>query len=161
MSDYSSYLNQPILNGKNVDADYIEQPIIDYKGNPFIEALPRILSPQDAANALRHKPYFEIEERNLDAHIRLHCVERIKDLVEPLSDHIDLEQRFSRMIRHGYTSLSRNPMTAEYIKILNKGAYSIKLNNLGYFVEYAHGRSSASSFVILGMSGIGKTTCVE
>jgi hypothetical protein len=161
MSDYSSYLNKPILSGKNIAANYIEQPIIDYKGNPFIEALPPILSPIEAAVALRHTPYFDAEERSLPAHIRLHCVERIKDLIEPLSDHIDLEQRFSRMIRHGYTSSTRNPMATEYIKLLNTGAEAIRTNDLDYFFNYTLGRTTASGFVILGMSGIGKTTCVE
>ena len=161
MSDYSSYLNKSILSGRNIVANYIEQPIIDYKGNPFIEALPPILSPIEAASALRHIPGFDAEERNLPAHLRLHCVERIKDLIEPLSDHIDLEQRFSRMIRHGYTSSTRNPMTTEYIKLLNTGAESIRTSNLDYFFNYTQGRTTASGFVILGMSGIGKSTCVE
>lgn len=161
MSNYSIYLSKAILSGKNINASYSEQPIIDYRGNPFIEALPPILSPEEAAEAIRYKPSFEIEERNLEPHIKLHCVERIKDLIEPLSDHIDMEQRFSRMIRHGYTSSSRNPMSAEYIKLINTGADAIKMNDLRYYEKYAQDRTSASGFVILGMSGVGKTTCVE
>lgn len=161
MTDYTAYLSKPFLRGKIIEAQYTEQPIIDYRGNPYIEALPPILSPQETKHALTFHPFFDIEERKLPPHIRLHCVERIKDLIEPLSDHIDMEQRFSRMIRHGYTSIYRNPMTPEYVRMLNAGANAIENRELSYYAKYAQERSTASGFVIIGMSGVGKTTAVE
>lgn len=58
--------------------------------------------------------------------------------------HLDLEQRFSRLLRHGY--VSRNPRLPDYNRALN-GSQDI--------------RSTASSMTLMGFSGIGKTTAIE
>jgi hypothetical protein len=48
-------------------AKYIAQVIEDYKGNPFIEALPPIMPSAEAAvNALSVKPVYSEAERELE-----------------------------------------------------------------------------------------------
>lgn len=125
-------------------AIYIEQEIIDFKGNPLIEALPPILSPEEAYEKLSYYPSYDIKESNLPSHIRYHAIPRINKFFQPVMQHLDLEQRFSRLLRHGY--VSRNPRMPEYNQALN-GLKDI--------------RSSASSMTLMGFSGIGKTTAIE
>ncbi len=42
-----------------VEAEYKEQVIPDYRGNPFIESLPNLLSTQEAIEKLAFYPKFE------------------------------------------------------------------------------------------------------
>lgn len=125
-------------------AVYNEQEIIDFKGNPLIEALPPILSPEEAYEKLSYYPPYDLQEANLPTHIRYHAIPRINKFFQPVMQHLDLEQRFSRLLRHGY--VSRNPREADYNRALN-GSQDI--------------RSTASSMTLMGFSGIGKTTAIE
>lgn len=125
-------------------AVYYEQEIIDFKGNPLIEALPPILSPEEAYEKLSYYPPYDINESSLPTHIRYHAIPRINKFFQPVMQHLDLEQRFSRLLRHGY--VSRNPRLPDYNRALN-GLQDI--------------RSTASSMTLMGFSGIGKTTAIE
>jgi hypothetical protein len=54
---------------ENYAAEYLPQLIEDYKGNPFIEALPPIMPTAEmAVNALSVKPIYSEAERELDAY---------------------------------------------------------------------------------------------
>lgn len=125
-------------------AVYIEQDVLDFKGNPLIEALPPILSPEGAYEKLSYYPLFAEHEASLPTHIRYHAIPRINQFFQPVMQHLDLEQRFSRLLRHGY--VSRNPRLPDYNRALN-GTQDI--------------RSTASSMTLMGFSGIGKTTAIE
>lgn len=48
---------------------YNEQEIIDFKGKPLIEALPTILSPEEAYEKLSYYPPYDLQEANLPTHI--------------------------------------------------------------------------------------------
>lgn len=130
---------------KNIlQADYKKQEINDFQGNPLIEALPPILSPEQAYDALSYFPAYDENEINLPSHIRYHAIPRINRFFQPVMLHLDLEQRFSNLLRHGY--VGRNPLSVEYHRSLN-GKNDI--------------RSTASSMTLMGFSGIGKTTAIE
>ncbi|WP_041591664.1 hypothetical protein [Thermoanaerobacter mathranii] len=58
-----------------VPAEYKEQVIPEYRGNPFIEALPPILSAEEAAERLAYYPPYHPEERKLESHYRIHMVQ--------------------------------------------------------------------------------------
>ncbi|MBU3128494.1 ATP-binding protein [Clostridium tagluense] len=143
--------------GIAVKAIYNEQMLDEYNGNPLIEALTPILSKEEVIDELSIYPYFEEKERDLDAKYRLHCVQRLFQYFEPLNKHIEIEQRFSRVIRQGY--LARNPLAPEYSENLQNGYKAIKLGQytLNSNSEF---RTTASGFTIIGISGIGKTTTV-
>ncbi|MCB2291587.1 ATP-binding protein [Clostridium sp. CS001] len=143
--------------GIAVKAIYNEQMLDEYNGNPLIEALIPILSKEEVIDELSIYPYFEEKERELDAKYRLHCVQRLFQYFEPLNKHIEIEQRFSRVIRQGY--LARNPLAPEYsenlqngYKAIKSGQYNLNSNNIY--------RTTAAGFTIIGISGIGKTTTV-
>lgn len=141
-----------------VKAVYIQQPLPDYQGNPLIEALPPILSYEEAFDYLAFIPTYNKEERQLEPHLRLHCVQRLFTVFQPLDKHFDLEQRFSMAIRQGY--ISRNPFAPEYAKRLQQGYEMVKQ---GKFLPNppSNSRNNASGFTIIGISGIGKSTAVN
>ncbi len=89
-------------------AKYNDQPLVEYKGNPLIEALPLILSKDEFVETVLEYPAFDKSERKLDSWVRLHCVERLARFFQPLERQIDLEQKVSRVLRQGY--LARNPL---------------------------------------------------
>lgn len=141
-----------------VIANYSKEPdIIEYQNNPFIEALPPILSQYDVVEKLSVYPYYNEAERNLPTNKRIHLTQRLYQYFQPLSLHFDLEERFSRTIRQGY--LSRNPLSANYASSLKNGNKIVKNPSLGF--NNFDFKSTAAGFTIIGVSGIGKTTSID
>ena len=141
--------------GLRIDADYQTPPIATYQGNPFIEALPPIWSEEEVGQLLTYAPPYSPQDRDMPAHYRLHLIQNTLQFFEPLPVHLELEQRFSRMIRIGY--LARNPRDPRFVAQLHENADLI--GNAGSLSSAT--RSTATGFTILGMSGVGKTTSVE
>lgn len=137
-------------------AVYKEQKIEEYKNNPFIEALPDILSPEEVIDRVSFYPNFNKEEKNLDSHIRLHLVQRLYEYFQPLPIHIDIEGKISRIIRQGY--IARNPIRKEYTISLLDGAKSINNNNRNFYSDF---KSTALGLTIIGVSGMGKSTTIN
>ena len=138
-------------------ARYREQVIPEYRGNPLIEALPEIWSGEAVVELLSARASHHDGERDLDAHYRMHCIQRLFHYFQPLEEHIDIEQRISRCIRQGY--LNRNPCSREYARTLAEG-YAARVERGGYQSIRGY-RPNASGFTIIGMSGVGKSTAVE
>lgn len=145
-------------NGKEAQlAEYREQVIMDYKGNPLIEALPPILSMEEAFDQLSFLPLYHSSERNLSREHRYHALLRLLRFYQPLNQTLNLELRFSSFIRYGY--VSRNPLQKEHVQALNElHSRLVNNENLGLPPDI---RSSASSFTLMGFSGIGKTSAIE
>lgn len=137
-------------------ADYKDQIIEDYRDNPFIEALPEILTKEEVIHKLANYPPFNENERYLEGHYRYHIVQRLFQYFQPLSIHIDLENRISRMIRQGY--LSRNPFNADYKRGFHEGYKMIQNKSLE--LTGTQGINSAYGFTIIGVSGMGKSVSV-
>ncbi|WP_374554263.1 ATP-binding protein [Aquitalea pelogenes] len=135
-----------------IPAGYLEQSVAEYRGNPLIEALPPIHSEEAAAVAMSNFPDIPTdEERRQPKEIRLHCIDRLKRLVQPMPIHLELEGVVSSVIRGGY--VGRNPMVAGTWRHL----YSLSTDR-GAASEFV---SSASSFSLVGLSGIGKSTALN
>lgn len=148
--------------GLAVVAEYNDQLLVEYKGNPLIEALPSILSSDQFVEATLEHPTFDESERSLDSWVRLHCVERLSRFFQPLGRHIDLEQKISRVLRQGY--LARNPLTPIYatrLSQINKSIKSAREDKTASFAKYVNTPSSASGFTVIGVSGVGKSTAVN
>lgn len=137
-------MSENILNANITPAKYVEQELEEYRGNPFIEALPPILSPEEASAALKFYPPYNESEKNLPTYIRYHAIARVNKFFLPFLQHVELEKRFSYLIRQGY--ISRNPSRPDFNKAM-----------LG-MMDF---RSSASSMTLMGFSGMGKTTAIE
>ena len=139
------------------EAKYQEQVISEYQGNPLIEALPEIWSNDSVVEQLSERADYNEGERMLDAHYRVHCIQRLFHYFQPLEQHVDIEQRISRCIRQGY--MKRNPNSKEYARMLATG-YDALVEHSGIRLIGGTG-SYASGFTIIGMSGVGKSTAVE
>lgn len=154
MSEKSEVAPLQVFHGQSQVATYREQLVRSYKGNPLIEALPNILSMPDAMKLLAYHPTFDSKDRGLPPEIRIHQIQGAMRFFEPLPIHVDIEQRFSRMIRDGYAG--RNPVAREHWQELDKRVDIIAKSG-GIPLQ----SSAANGFLIVGLPGMGKTFTVE
>lgn len=134
----------------SIQAFYEDSPVLEYAGNPLIEALPPILSEEDAGEGLASIPPLPGEERALPKHIRMHCLNRISHLIQPFMIHLELEAVISSVLRSGY--IGRNPMDAATWRHL----HSIRAQSGSSITNV-----TASTFSLIGLSGMGKTTALK
>lgn len=139
-----------------VEAEYKEQIIPDYRGNPFIEALPNLFLPNEVIDKLAFYPEYHRDERQVESYYRVYMIDRLFQVFQPLPMNLELENKIARAIRQGY--ISRNP----FDKNLSRGFYNeyhgkqaIDLTNIDE--DY----SSPLGFSLIGISGIGKTAALN
>jgi hypothetical protein len=137
-------------------ANYIDPIVPDYQGNPLIEALPPIYTKFDVMKLLTVDPKYHEGERELDAQYRLHSIGRLFRYFQPLDIHFGIERSISLAIRQSY--ISKNPATPQYAAALVQGAAAIRERNLNATSGI---NSTAFSFAVIGISGVGKTTAME
>ena len=138
-------------------AEYKYQEISDYRNNPLIEALPLIMDKMEVIDRLTVYPTISEEEKFLKPHLRFHIIQRLFSYFQPLSITIELEAKISRLLRQGY--LARNPFNPNFVKSVN--AEHLALSNNVEICCNELFRSTASSFTIIGNSGMGKTSSVN
>ncbi len=143
------------VKGRNVEARYIEPELSEYENNPLIEALPRILTTDEAIERLAHFPEFDKSMRKMPDHLRFHKLESGLRFFSPLDVHLDLERRISCLLRSGY--IERNPVRHEFYKKIDKAFKS--------FSQYGDDDDFHSTkyygFNIVGISGVGKSQTIE
>lgn len=155
--------NYRIHQGSIVEnPQYRKQELVEYSGNPFIEALPPISTDEQTAMKFTCYPPCSEEERAMDTNIRYHMTKRLLDFVQPLDWHFSIERQLSSMIRRGY--ISRNPVSSEFLKRIDylysvKSLESLPLEGINEIGETL--RSTAEGYSIIGLSGVGKSTAVE
>ena len=160
-----SPLPLPIFAGQRELATYREQPVPPYRGNPLIEALPPIWTMPEVTRRLGHYPEYDEPQRDLPSEVRLHLILNTVQFFEPLPIHLDLEQRFSRLLRMGYQA--RNPVQQGFWHDLHQRVQSLAGPNPALSAMPSgestprRWRSTALGFTILGLSGVGKSTAVE
>jgi len=137
-------------------AVYKPQIITDYQNNPFIEALPPVLSAEEVVEKLAFYPEYRSEERYLDSHYRIHMINRLFQVYQPLPMTIELETRISRVLRQGY--VSRNPFSAKTAQGFREGYMKLRKRS---FCNCNNHQQTASGFTIIGISGLGKTSSLE
>jgi hypothetical protein len=142
--------------GRQTIASYLEQELTGYQDNPFIEALPAIMTEDEVMEALARDPPYDQTERTLPSHLRLHAIQNALQCFAPLPVHLDLEQRFSRMIRAGYQM--RNPVERNFWRNLDDNCQKLNLST-AVVPNTAH--SIPLGFTIIGFPGVGKSTSVE
>ena len=140
--------------GRAAHAVYRDPGIPDYRGNPFIEALPPIMTEEEAGAALARFPSYEEEHRQAPDQLRFHLIQCGMRFFAPLPVHLDLERRFSCLIRGGY--VGRNPAAAGFWRGVREAANAIDAD-----WQAPNGLwSTAAGFNIVGISGVGKSTAI-
>ncbi|MBP2241607.1 hypothetical protein J2Z40_002170 [Cytobacillus eiseniae] len=138
-------------------AQYREQEVVDYRNNPLIEALPPILSIEDAFQQLEYLPEYNEKEVNLSAHHRFHSLIRLTRCYQPTEKTLELEAKFSRLIRGGY--VYRNPNSKTHAETLIELHRRLENNEpLGLPPNIS---KTASSLSMIGFSGMGKSSTIE
>jgi hypothetical protein len=140
------------MNNKTpVYANYVRSLVPEYHDNPLIESLPPIWSEDEAAGMIAHFPSIDEKERMLPKEVRMHCLNRLKNVVQPLPIHLELESAISSLIRSGY--VNRNPRSASTWRHLHTLSTPQRAET-----DFT---SSASTFSLVGLSGMGKTTALD
>ena len=122
--NYPPILPLSLVNrGRVVQAVYREPEAADYVGNPLIEALPPVLTTEQAILGLAYYPHYDQAQRLAPDHTRYHLIQNGLRFFAPLDIHLDLERRFSCLIRVGYTE--RNPLACSPAAILNMQLFVI------------------------------------
>ena len=145
----------PFFRGRRESATYHDHVIPNYVGNPLIEALPPILSKDEVIRLLSNYPEYDEAQRTWLSELRYHLIYNAIDFFQPLAEHIELERRFSRMIRIGYRA--RNPMDVRYWADVDKN-----VDRIDTHPPFRNFSSTATlGFSITGLSGVGKSTAVN
>ncbi len=137
-------------------AQYRDVELPEYQGNPLIEALPPILSEDEALLMTGHAIMFSESERALSNSVRMHCVRRLEDLVVALPLHALCECEISILLRRGY--VPRNPC---YPSTWRKIAGHATARSATPIVLPEYHRPSSASMFLTGLSGIGKSTLLK
>lgn len=136
-------------------AEYKEQLVPEYQGQPLIEALPLIWSRDEVIERLSYFPSFSKEQRALPSEVRLHLIENGREFFIPSGIPLEIEIKISRMLRRGL--IRRNPSLWHYWTELDSKIAEITRNlQKGIFLQ-----TKARGFSIVGVGGMGKSTTVE
>ncbi|MBS4192853.1 AAA family ATPase [Bacillus sp. FJAT-49705] len=155
-------MNNAVLKGEMEEAMYKPQPLTEYAHNPFIEALPPIFEEDEVLDRFMVTPRISQQDKQSETNIRYHVLKRVKNFIQPLPIHFEVERRLSTLIRRGY--LARNPldkMFLERIRLLHQLRENEEQAHKYIDKRLNHIRSTADSLSIIGISGIGKTTAIE
>jgi len=153
------------LNPTIEEARYEPQVIPEFQGNPYIEALPKILRRDEAKSMMGYYPDWDPSVRNHPEEIREMMAGSISSIRHPVGIHADLASRFSRLLRWGY--VSRNPVARGFQRDLELREASLDV--LGSQKDHSVGKKAGSNapktdakgLTFLGITGIGKTAAME
>lgn len=138
-------------------AEYLDQDIIEFKNNPFIECLPPLSDFRKLGTQLTVRPPYSNADRFLPDEVRLMLTQRIVQFHQPSDIDIDLASRLARCIRWGY--INRNPFSGTYAAHLAEGYVDAPARSGINYTGSHH--ANTYGFAIIGVSGVGKTITVE
>ena len=138
-------------------ANYLGQGLVEFMGNPFIEALPLYGNPDDYPRVLLVKPGYNENERNGQDYVRLQNLSRISGCHIPMWSDTLIMMGVDRCLRWGY--YSRNPMSMDVVQeAIEEAGYTFDEGTRRYLCSY---KPPCYGFPIIGVSGTGKTCTVE
>lgn len=142
-----------------VTASYSPTGVKRYDGNPFIEALPPILTVAQAGKSIKGKVEFHPSERLADPKSRMHMVvSLLDDYFQPLSQHVQLQEKIDLMLRMGY--VGRNISDGSLNRKLQEGYEFIKSGG-DVTANFSVEKTTARSMSLIGISGAGKSKSLE
>lgn len=150
-------MNNHEVSPYSVVARYTPQRVPRFKDNPLIEALPPTLSDDQLYEALSQCPEFEPDQRSWSTEERILLLQDLSGFVVPLARHVELARTLDGMLRAGY--VGRAPRTQENARRLQDVYEKKSRGDAG--AERMHQSPSQSSALLMGISGMGKTTMVR
>lgn len=141
-----------------VEAEYKEQVLEEFNGNPLIEAMPKLIEKENIVKNLAFKITIKIEDLLLPKQFKLTALNRIYRVFQPLPIHTEVWDMINSLIRQGY--IARNPFNKDYIEQINGIGNSIINKNFNVDSN-ENFRTTVQSGLIIGVSGMGKTTTVQ
>ncbi len=145
-----------MIRGVTARAEYGDVPVPNYRGNPYIEALPDINTEQQVSDHIRNLPPYDPAHCGDPPEIRLHHIYQATRFRLPLTFHLDFEARVSRALRDGY--VGRNPLDPGFVAQLSQPPNLLPSSRS---TPPRRDQCQPRSFVVLGWSGAGKTTGLE
>lgn len=131
--------------------------------NYLIDTLPPLPLPDDIINNWGFPKVPSDDERSLSDNVRIEVVRNIKRFVLPLENFVRVALEVPILIREGYKA--RNPMNNDYLQRIDLLRREAKNHYTSFFKNISeinsNLRSTADSFTVLGISGMGKSTAVE
>lgn len=155
----------PMGGGRAEPARYKEQSIPAFRGNPWLEALPLMLSREEAKRLMARYPPYDPADRERPAEEREMLAAGLSMLLRhPLGVHVELESRLSRLIRWGYAA--RNPMDPTFQASVDARGNALEVvgkdENVVINARGVSGlQPAATGLTFLGTTGIGKTVGTE
>jgi hypothetical protein len=137
--------------GRKEEAIYRDPLVQAYAGNPLIEALPNIYSESELKKRALVLPPFDPGERELPAHLRIHCLQEGLKLFVPLARFFQLEQHISLCLRGGYAQRRLQDDTFWPTSLKKLHNYPTGSGKPEVFFPTAH------HGYLVGVSGTGKT----
>ncbi len=151
-----------MVNNRNsvsfaVDAIYTQQRVPQYRGNPFIEALPAALEDDALLESLFNTPEFDAAQRDWTQSERLQMIAQLASFMVPMDRHLRLAQHIDTLMRQGY--VGRAPRTVESQQIFNKIYEQQKAGRT--FNTSLRQLTAQLSCALIGIPGMGKTTAIQ
>jgi hypothetical protein len=135
------------------EAEYRDEEIKAFQGNPFIEGIPTLPSDEELEKMLRFEPEFDASERTLSAQYRIQRLDSLLEMVVPLPRTIALARSMLKLMRTGYAR--RKPLSKADINI-KRALYQASLR--GCFQQMPRReRCLQHSVGLSGASGSGKS----
>lgn len=142
---------------RSVDARYIHSYVAP--GNPFIEALPRYLTPEEVIShynrSIVHPSSKELE--NMDEYEKIESIGTLSDVRFPFTFHADVEREFHNALVESYRN--RISLKDESINIpyTFEGVETVTHEKL----VARELSASVTGFSLIGVSGCGKSSCIN
>jgi hypothetical protein len=152
----SNWQDQPEYRYRGTEAHYRQQEIPSYKGNPLIEALPPIHTEEEVVALLQYYPDYDEQHRQWPSELRLHLILDAVRFIQPLTNHIALEQLFGVLLRSGY--VERNPFPRKDHLLKERARLEGMKES---FKAHPSPHSSGREISVIGLSGVGKSTALR
>lgn len=137
-------------------AQYREQRIPHYRGNPLIEALPPALDESGLLEEHFDVPEFSDEQRSWSIPERMQMLAQLSNFMVPMPRHFHLAYSLEAMMRQGY--VGRSPRSAASHRIFGKLHDGLQLKSAHKASLNVTPQISSS---LIGLSGMGKTTTIK
>lgn len=144
------------IRSEPVDAVYRSSGVSHYNGNPLTEALPPILDLESLTKRFANRVDPTPEELKEPHYVRMHCVNRLYSIVQPVPFYFAAWESFDQMLRGGY--VGRNFLEAcvqRHIYGYDEPSEARRDDSWEVF------KATSGVMCITGLSGIGKSTLIR